>query len=71
MFSSVELGLGVWCVPASSVIHVGGGGSTNETRQTLFHHNRSVFLDRWKDELRDRPAFGDGPDVVQRLGRGE
>ncbi len=57
-----ERGLQVWGEPASRVIHLGGGTVTPVLSQALWHHNRSVFLHRWRDELERRPSFATGSD---------
>ena len=63
-----ERGLQVWAEPASRVIHLGGGSVTPVVSQALWHHNRSVFLHRWRDELAPRPSFADGSDrEIERL----
>ena len=63
-----ERGLQVWGEPASRVIHLGGGTVTPVVSQALWHHNRSVFLHRWREELADRPSFHRGSDEeLQRL----
>jgi O-antigen biosynthesis protein len=53
-------GFAVWCVPDSRAVHIGGAGSDRSTADELWHRNRSVFLVKWKTELRSRPAFEDG-----------
>jgi GT2 family glycosyltransferase len=58
-----ERGLQVWAEPASRVIHLGGGTVTPVVSQALWHHNRSVFLHRWKAELARRPSFAAGSDT--------
>jgi GT2 family glycosyltransferase len=55
-------GLQVWAEPASRVIHLGGGSVTPVVSQALWHHNRSVFLHRWRDELAQRPSFAGASD---------
>ena len=63
-----ERGLHVWGEPASQVIHLGGGTVTPVVSQALWHHNRSVFLHRWRDELTSRPSFASGTDAdMERL----
>ena len=63
-----ERGLQVWGEPASRVIHLGGGTVTPVVSQALWHHNRSVFLHRWREELEPRPSFhSSGDDELQRL----
>ena len=57
-----ERDLQVWAEPASRVIHLGGGSVTPVVSQALWHHNRSVFLHRWRDELAKRPSFAGGSD---------
>ena len=57
-----ERGLQVWGEPASRVIHLGGGTVTPVVSQALWHHNRSVFLHRWREELQRRPSFATGSD---------
>ena len=58
----------VWAVPASRVIHVGGKTVTPVVSQALWHHNRSVFLHRWREELERRPSFASGSDEeIERL----
>jgi GT2 family glycosyltransferase len=57
-----ERGLQVWGEPASRVIHLGGGTVTPVVSQALWHHNRSVFLHRWRDELTRRPSFAGSSD---------
>lgn len=57
-----ERGLQVIGEPASRVIHLGGGTVTPVVSQALWHHNRSVFLHRWRDELERRPSFASGTD---------
>jgi O-antigen biosynthesis protein len=57
-----ERGLKVIAEPASRVIHLGGGTVTPVVSQALWHHNRSVFLHRWRDELAKRPSFHEGSD---------
>lgn len=52
-----ERELQVWAEPASRVIHLGGGTVTPVVSQALWHHNRSVFLHRWRDVLAGRPSF--------------
>ena len=39
------------------MIHLGGGTVTPVVSQALWHHNRSVFLHRWRDELEKRPKL--------------
>lgn len=58
-----ERGLQVWGEPASRVIHLGGGTVTPVVSRALWHHNRSVFLHRWRDELTDRPSYASGTDA--------
>jgi O-antigen biosynthesis protein len=58
-----ERGLQVWGEPASRVVHLGGGTVTPVVSQALWHHNRSVFLHRWRDELAPRPSFTAGSDA--------
>lgn len=63
-----ERGLQVWAEPAGRVIHLGGGTVTPVVSQALWHHNRSVFLHRWQDELERRPSFKSGTDEeIERL----
>ena len=63
-----ERGLQVWGEPASRVIHLGGGTVTPVVSQALWHHNRSVFLHRWRAELERRPSFASGTDEeIERL----
>ncbi len=63
-----EQGLQVWAEPASRVIHLGGGTVTPVVSQALWHHNRSVFLHRWRTELERRPSFASGSDAeIERL----
>jgi O-antigen biosynthesis protein len=57
-----ERGLTVIGEPASRVIHLGGGTVTPIVSQALWHHNRSVFLHRWRDDLAPRPSFAAGSD---------
>jgi O-antigen biosynthesis protein len=57
-----ERGLKVYGEPASQVIHLGGGTVTPVVSQALWHHNRSVFLHRWEDELFKRPSFKEATD---------
>jgi GT2 family glycosyltransferase len=57
-----ERGLKVIGEPASRVIHLGGGTVTPVVSQALWHHNRSVFLHRWRDELAQRPSFHSASD---------
>src|SRR4051794_4870789 len=64
-----ERGLKVVAEPASRVVHLGGGTVTPVVSQALWHHNRSVFLHRWREELEPRPSFASGSDEeMQRLG---
>jgi GT2 family glycosyltransferase len=63
-----ERGLQVWADPASRVIHLGGGSVTPVVSQALWHHNRSVFLHRWRAELAHRPSFkGCNDDEIEAL----
>ena len=63
-----EQRLQVWAVPASRVIHLGGKTVTPVVSQALWHHNRSVFLHRWREELERRPSFASGSDEeIERL----
>ena len=63
-----EQGLQVWAEPASRVIHLGGGTVTPVVSQALWHHNRSVFLHRWREELERRPSFASGSEEeIERL----
>jgi GT2 family glycosyltransferase len=63
-----ERGLQVWGEPASRVVHLGGGTVTPVVSQALWHHNRSVFLHRWRDELTDRPSYASSTDAdIERL----
>jgi GT2 family glycosyltransferase len=63
-----ERGLQVWGEPASRVIHLGGGTVTPVVSQALWHHNRSVFLHRWREELTGRPSYANGTDAdMERL----
>jgi O-antigen biosynthesis protein len=57
-----EAGLQVWGEPASRVIHLGGGTVTPVVSQALWHHNRSVFLHRWREELARRPSYASASD---------
>ncbi|HEX2782118.1 MAG TPA: glycosyltransferase family 2 protein, partial [Ilumatobacteraceae bacterium] len=57
-----QRGLKVIGEPASRVIHLGGGTVTPVVSQALWHHNRSVFLHRWRDELATRPSYAAGTD---------
>ena len=57
-----DRGLQVCGEPASQVIHLGGGTVTPVVSQALWHHNRSVFLHRWREELERRPSFASGTD---------
>jgi GT2 family glycosyltransferase len=63
-----EQRLQVWAQPASRVIHLGGKTVTPVVSQALWHHNRSVFLHRWREELERRPSFASGSDAeIERL----
>lgn len=63
-----ERGLRVVGEPASRVIHLGGGTVTPVVSQALWHHNRSVFLHRWREELEPRPGFhGSSDEEIHRL----
>jgi GT2 family glycosyltransferase len=63
-----EQRLQVWAQPASRVIHLGGKTVTPVVSQALWHHNRSVFLHRWREELERRPSFASGTDAeIERL----
>lgn len=63
-----EQRLQVWAVPTSRVIHLGGKTVTPVVSQALWHHNRSVFLHRWREELQRRPSFASGSDEeIERL----
>jgi len=63
-----ERGLKVVAEPASRVIHLGGKTVTPVVSQALWHHNRSVFLHRWREVLESRPSFASGSDEdVERL----
>lgn len=55
-------GLQVWAEPASRVIHLGGGTVTPVVSLALWHHNRSVFQNRWQEELMRRPSLDSGSD---------
>lgn len=57
-----ERQLQVWAEPASQVVHLGGGTVTPVVSQALWHHNRSVFLHRWRDVLAGRPSFHSATD---------
>ena len=68
-YEDVDLGMRLWerglqvCgEPASRVIHLGGGTVTPVVSQALWHHNRSVFLHRWREELERRPSFAAASD---------
>jgi GT2 family glycosyltransferase len=63
-----ERGLKVVAEPASRVIHLGGKTVTPVVSQALWHHNRSVFLHRWREQLEPRPSFASGSDAdMERL----
>jgi GT2 family glycosyltransferase len=63
-----EKRLQVWAQPASRVIHLGGKTVTPVVSQALWHHNRSVFLHRWREELERRPSFASGTkEEIERL----
>jgi GT2 family glycosyltransferase len=57
MLSVRALGLATVYDPRSTVIHAGAASSNDVVRAALIERNRPILLERWRDELADRPSL--------------
>lgn len=57
LLSLRALGLATVYDPRSTVIHAGAGSTDDVVRGALIERNRPILLERWREELADRPSL--------------